>query len=183
MILSDKEIKEYALDGMITPFNSENLSAASYDITFSKEIKKFKKQDFKEVDFIADPTMGDQNMFMCNENLNDNENVYLGPHEFMLINTKEKIVLPDNIAAKVFGRSSIGRAGIQVTNAGWIDPGFNGQLTLQLYNQTPITYNLRNLKRIAQLVFFEVGDVEEVYNGKYQNQEGVTGSKLIYEYI
>lgn len=183
MILSDKEIREYASKGMITPFNEKNLSPASYDITFNKEHKVFKEPIEFGMEYIIDPTKDDAQMFMVHSAKDYDGNIYLNSGEFMLINTKERIELPNNIAAKVFGRSSLGRWGIQITNAGWIDPGFRGNLTLQLYNQSPYTFNLRNIDRIAQLIFFEAGETEKGYNGKYQDQTEVTSSKLLRDFI
>lgn len=178
MVLNDKKIRKLANNGMITPFNEKNLSPASYDITFNKELSIFNDN---LPGFIIDPTHDDAGFFMSKQKTDSN--IYLKSGQFMLINTVEKIELPNNVAAKVFGRSSLGRWGIQVTNAGWIDPGFKGNITLQLYNQSPYTFNLRNIDRIAQLVFFELEDVENLYNGKYQDQTEITESKLLYDYI
>lgn len=105
--------------------------------------------------------------------------VYIPPHTFMLATTNEYIKLPNNITAFVEGRSSVGRMGLFVQNAGWVDPGFEGQITLELFNATDSIIELECNRRIAQLVFVETtGECNNPYNGKYQGQVGATESRI-----
>lgn len=108
---------------------------------------------------------------------NDDE-VVLEPGVPYLAHTKESIDLPNDIAAQLTGRSSIGRQGIIVhKTAGWIDPSFTGQLTLELMNMSNQKRTLEVGSRVAQLVFFQLDRPSSGYNGKYQGQSGATQPK------
>ena len=103
----------------------------------------------------------------------------LGPHEFVLATTREYFKLPKNLSAFVEGRSSIGRTGLCVQNAGWVDPGFEGEITLELFNSSNRPIVLREGQRLGQLVFARMmKNALNPYNGKYQKQTGATGSKI-----
>ncbi len=100
--------------------------------------------------------------------------------EFILGSTREEISLPAHYAARVEGKSSLGRLGIQVhITAGFIDPGFNGQITLEIYNVAPWTVTLNEGMPIAQIVFEPVNPPEKDYSktGRYQGQIGATQSR------
>lgn len=108
----------------------------------------------------------------------DNQ-ITIPPHRFYLASTKEIVHIPNNMVAWVCGRSSVGRIGLQVQNAGFVDAGFCGQITLELANQThyPITLDIG--MRICQLVLArQEMPSENPYEGKYQRQLGATGSRL-----
>jgi dCTP deaminase len=97
------------------------------------------------------------------------------PGERYLCHTKESISLPDHTAAQLAGRSSVGRMGIIVhKTAGWIDPGFSGEITLEVMNlgNEPVVFDPG--KRVAQLVFFRLDMESSGYDGHYQGQEGAT---------
>jgi dCTP deaminase len=97
------------------------------------------------------------------------------PGKRYLGHTKETIGLPNDIAAQLAGRSSIGRQGVIVhKTAGWIDPGFEGDITLELMNFGSEPVDLQAGERIAQLVFFKLDYPSEGYDGSYQNQSGPT---------
>lgn len=100
------------------------------------------------------------------------------PHEFMLATTMEEFTLPPDCAAFVQGRSSIGRAGLMVQNAGFVDPGFSGHITLELKNDTCNPIWLPEGYPVAQLVFFCCSLVERPYGGKYNGQTEATGSRM-----
>lgn len=105
--------------------------------------------------------------------------VFISPHSFVLATTQEYLSLPDDLTAFVEGRSSIGRLGLFVQNAGWIDPGFKGQITLELFNASDNTIQLEVGRRIAQLVFVKMSNpCERPYSGKYQGQTGATESRI-----
>ena len=103
----------------------------------------------------------------------------LKPNDFVLASTNEIIRVPDYMAAYVEGRSSIGRLGLQVQNAGFIDAGFHGQITLELDNQSAFPIILNKGVRICQIVFLKMeNNAEKPYAGKYKGQSGATPSKL-----
>lgn len=99
---------------------------------------------------------------------------------FVLARTQESITLPSDLVAFVEGRSSVGRAGLFIHNAGWVDPGFEGTITLELFNALPNPVLVPVGMRICQLVVAETKGcpVHESYNGKYQGQDLTTGSRL-----
>ena len=101
------------------------------------------------------------------------------PGQFVLATTMEYFELPDNLTAFVEGRSSLGRMGLFIQNAGWVDPGFKGEITLELYNANRCAIELKVGRRVGQLVFAEM-DASAVnpYRGKYQGQRGATGSRV-----
>lgn len=101
------------------------------------------------------------------------------PGQFVLATTMEYISLPDNLTAFVEGRSSLGRMGLFIQNAGWVDPGFKGEITLELFNANRCAIELKAGRRVGQLVFAEMDQTAlNPYNGKYQGQKGATGSRV-----
>lgn len=178
-MLSDKDICKLALeygDGrpLVSPFNEDNLQPASYDVHLSPYlVDPFDRADVVDV--------SDDGYFV------------LPPHELWLGETSEWVNIPAGVAAKVEGRSSWGRLGLMThITAGFIDPGFRGTITLELYNvgryplRLPVTHskrdsNTRWTEPIAQIGFFNVPNAcERPYDvrGHYRNQEGPTTSKL-----
>ena len=107
-----------------------------------------------------------------------NDGFVLEPHEFCLATTLECVNLPPDIAAFVQGRSSIGRAGLSTQNAGFVDPGFHGHITLELKNETYCPIVLRPGYPVAQLVFMEANMVQRPYTGKYNGQVEATESRM-----
>ena len=107
------------------------------------------------------------------------EKYILLPGQFVLATTMEYIGLPNDLTAFVEGRSSMGRMGLFIQNAGWVDPGFCGEITLELYNANRCAIELQAGRRIGQLVFAKM-DQEALhpYRGKYQGQRGATGSRV-----
>lgn len=105
--------------------------------------------------------------------------IIVPPHSFLLATTMEYIRLPHNLTAFVEGRSSIGRIGLFIQNAGWVDPGFEGQITLELYNANSLPIRLEAGRRICQLVFCRMDQPAAApYQGKYQGQKNATGSQV-----
>ena len=101
------------------------------------------------------------------------------PGQFVLATTMEYFELPDDLTAFVEGRSSLGRMGLFIQNAGWVDPGFKGEITLELFNANRCAIELKAGRRVGQLVFAEMDDKAlNPYNGKYQGQTGATGSRV-----
>lgn len=105
--------------------------------------------------------------------------ITIPPHSFLLATTMEYVRLPQDLTAFVEGRSSIGRIGLFIQNAGWVDPGFEGQITLELYNANSLPIRLEAGRRICQLVFCSMDQKASVpYRGKYQGQRNSTGSRV-----
>lgn len=101
------------------------------------------------------------------------------PGQFVLATTMEYICLPNDLTAFVEGRSSLGRMGLFIQNAGWVDPGFSGEITLELYNANRCAIELQAGRRIGQLVFAKMDQTAlRPYAGKYQRQKGATGSRI-----
>lgn len=101
------------------------------------------------------------------------------PNQFVLATTMEYFDLPDDLTAFVEGRSSLGRMGLFIQNAGWVDPGFKGEITLELYNANRCAIELKSGRRVGQLVFAKMDQTAlNPYNGKYQGQRGATGSRV-----
>ena len=101
------------------------------------------------------------------------------PGQFVLATTVEYFELPDDMTAFVEGRSSLGRLGLFIQNAGWVDPGFKGEITLELFNANRCAIRLEAGRRVGQLVFAKMDrPAEHPYCGKYQGQRGATGSRV-----
>ena len=109
----------------------------------------------------------------------EREEIVIPPLSFMLATTMEYIKLPNNVTAFVEGRSSIGRVGLFVQNAGWVDPGFEGEITLELFNANRQPIILQSGRRVCQLVFAQMDRAaESPYHGKYQGQRKPVGSRI-----
>ena len=107
------------------------------------------------------------------------EKYTLLPGQFVLATTMEYVELPDDLTAFVEGRSSLGRMGLFIQNAGWVDPGFKGEITLELFNANRCAIELCAGRRIGQLVFAQLDEKAlNPYRGKYQGQRGAMGSKV-----
>lgn len=170
MILSDITINKICRDyNAIEPYDKKYLNPASVDLTLGDSFIVLKKT--------SEPLMLDSKVPV--ERHDGVEQISIAPGEFLLATTREVITLGHDISAFVEGKSSIGRQGIFIQNAGFIDPGFKGQITLELYNASPNTYVLKCGMRICQIVFFKVDErVFYPYNGKYQNQRGAVESLM-----
>jgi dCTP deaminase len=107
------------------------------------------------------------------------DSILIPPHRFLLATTLETIKLPANLSAFVEGRSSIGRIGLFIQNAGWVDAGFEGKITLELYNANSLPIRLEAGRRICQLVFCKMDQAaQRPYLGKYQGQSQAVGSRI-----
>ncbi|WP_130860970.1 dCTP deaminase [Bacilliculturomica massiliensis] len=171
MILSDKTIlkmlEERTLS--ISPLEREQIQPASVDIRLG--------DTFSVVDDSTGGviTMGKEIPYRTMKT----ERYLLLPGQFVLATTMEYISLPDDLTAFVEGRSSLGRMGLFIQNAGWVDPGFQGEITLELFNANRCAIELEAGRRVGQLVFAQMDQrALNPYNGKYQGQKGATGSKV-----
>ena len=171
MILSDRTILKMLDEKslIINPVTKEQIQPASVDIRLGNTFG------------VVDDTPS--NIITLESQINyktiTTDTYLIMPGEFVLATTMEYFELPDNLTAFVEGRSSLGRMGLFIQNAGWVDPGFKGEITLELYNANRCAIELKAGRRVGQLVFAEM-DAPAInpYNGKYQGQMGATGSRV-----
>ena len=171
MILSDGGIQKRLNTGelLIEPLDSACIQPASVDLKLGNQFVIIKHWGADILDFNSKPPY---------ESIVADE--FLVPsNSFVLATTKETLALPHNLTAFVEGRSSIGRMGLFIQNAGWVDPGFKGQLTLELYNANSLPIRLRTGRRICQIVFCKMDQkTQKPYAGKYQGQKGAVGTRI-----
>lgn len=171
MILSDKTINKMIAEKtlVVQPLTEEQIQPASVDIRLGNT---FSVVDDTPSGIISlDSKIGYKTITA--------DTYLILPGQFVLATTMEYFELPDNLTAFVEGRSSLGRMGLFIQNAGWVDPGFKGEITLELYNANRCAIELKSGRRVGQLVFAELDDhALNPYNGKYQGQTGATGSRV-----
>ena len=189
-VLSDRTIKEELAAGriVIDPLHKECIQPASVDLRLDRTFRVFRpygrpsgrvtRRPFVDVrqpvDDLTDlVTIEDEKPFI------------IQPGSFCLASTVETVTLPDDIVARVDGKSSLGRLGLLVhATAGYVDPGWTGRLTLELSNQSPMPIALYYGMRIAQVSFLRLSTpVDRPYGSaqlgsKYQGQTGPTPSRI-----
>lgn len=106
------------------------------------------------------------------------DRMIIPPNTFVLATTMEYVNIPNDMTAFVEGRSSIGRLGLFIQNAGWVDPGFEGRITLELFNANQVPIEIEVGRRICQLVFAKLDEATQAYAGKYGGQTTVTASRI-----
>ena len=153
-ILSDKTIKEYLKEGkiVIDPLKDEQqIQPSSVDMRLGDEFKVFKVIrkpyiDPKDEEDIAE--------YMESSTVPEGEAFIIHPNEFALATTQEYVKVPDDLVARVEGRSSMGRLGVTMhVTAGYVDPGFEGRITLEISNIGAMPVALYPGQRVCQLVF------------------------------
>ena len=171
MILSDGGLREKIESGdlVIDPITKESIQPASVDCRLGKHFSVMEHLDTPLISMSQEMKYREVNA----------DKIILPPKSFLLATTMEYIRLPHNMVSFVEGRSSIGRLGLFIQNAGWVDPGFEGRITLELYNANSIPIELVSGRRICQLVF-GVMDKPTLnpYKGKYQGQTRSVGSRV-----
>lgn len=171
MILGDNAIRELIQEGRIYTGDEEPLvNPASLNVRLGNTF------------LIPKPCpcgvhLGDEVQYNRFE-ISDGQEFCLPSGWFALATTKEQFQIPPNTAAYVQGRSSIGRAGLTVQNAGYVDPGFSGAITLELKNETRNPIFLRPGYPVAQMIFEQCSPVAHPYTGKYNGQVEATGSRM-----
>lgn len=179
-VMVDWEIRGHCIAGdiKIDPFQEQNIQPNSYDVRLGNEFVSFSPSD-KAIDPKDASSLGQYEKKI----LAMGEPLVLNPHEFILGTTLESVKLPSNICAEITGRSSYGRLGIELhQTAGWIDSGFEGQITLELMNNNACPVILYVGSRIGQLVFHKTQSCLIPYDrrkgAKYCSQKGTTVSKV-----
>ena len=154
---------------IVSPLELEQIQPASIDIRIGNTYSIF--EDFLSGTISLDKELKYKQI--------TTDKYLLLPGQFVLATTMEYFELPDNLTAFVEGRSSLGRMGLFIQNAGWVDPGFKGEITLELFNANRYAIELNAGRRVGQLVFAQLDDnALNPYRGKYQGQRGATGSKV-----
>lgn len=171
MILSDQTIMKMLKEGTleISPLTNEQIQPASVDVRLGDTFS-----------IVEDSPTGIITLESEIKYKTIKTDTYiLLPGQFVLATTMEYFSLPNNLTAFVEGRSSLGRMGLFIQNAGWVDPGFKGEITLELFNANRCAIELKAGRRVGQLVFAQMdADALNPYNGKYQGQRGATGSRV-----
>lgn len=171
MILSDKTITEMLKTGAmrISPLEAGQIQPASVDIRLGRTFSVVEDTPTGVIDL--EHEVGYKTI--------TGDRYILLPNQFVLATTMEYFSLPDDLTAFVEGRSSLGRLGLFIQNAGWVDPGFEGEITLELYNANRCAIELKAGRRIGQLIFAKMDrPAANPYRGKYRGQRGATGSMI-----
>ena len=170
MILNDKHIRRMIEEkNLIIPYREDAVQPSSYDLHLEDTILLTKGKG------VVDKNEEQEYIELSRKGF------VLPSGSMVLASTTEWVNIPDDIMGKVEGISSVGRLGLFIHAAGVIDPGFKGKITLELFNCSGRAIDLTNFDRIGQIVFFETKEKADPYDGKYQNQEKVTGSRLYQE--
>ena len=181
MLLSDRDIKEQIASQRvgIEPFDPAMVQPSSVDVRLDRFFRVFENHKYSEID----PSI-EQPELTRELEVSPNEHFILHPGEFVLASTYEVITLPDDIAGRLEGKSSLGRLGLLThSTAGFIDPGFSGHITLELSNVANLPVKLFPGMKIGQLCLIKLSSPAEhpygsaVYGSRYQGQRGPTPSK------
>ena len=182
MILTDRDIRSGVQLGriLIEPFDSSAVQPASIDMTLADTVRVFTALPGQDVDpEKPETTSPTQPVDMTKIGF-----FRLMPGQFLLGSTLEKVRIPDDLVARIEGKSSLGRLGLMIhATAGYVDPGFSGDLTLEIANVSANPILLRPGMKIAQLALLTASSPAERPYGspglgsKYQGQRGTTPSR------
>ncbi|HLU96553.1 MAG TPA: dCTP deaminase [Thermobifida alba] len=181
MILSDRDIHTALKNGRLglEPFEPELVQPSSVDVRLDRRFRVFNHQNHTHID----PAKR-QDDLTSPVTVPDGESFVLHPGEFVLASTLEAVTLPDDLAARLEGKSSLGRLGLLThSTAGFIDPGFSGHVTLELSNVANLPITLWPGMKIGQLCVFRLSSPAERPYGagatgsRYQGQVGPTPSR------
>jgi dCTP deaminase len=181
MLLSDGDIRAELESGRcaVEPFSEAMIQPSSIDVRLDRWFRVFENHKYS----VIDPRMEQPDLTRLLEPEGD-EGFILHPGEFVLGSTYEIVTLPDDIAGRLEGKSSLGRLGLLThSTAGFIDPGFSGHVTLELSNVANLPIVLYPGMKIGQLCLFRLSSPaehpygSEKYGSRYQGQRGPTPSK------
>ncbi|MEK9907605.1 MAG: dCTP deaminase [Aquiluna sp.] len=181
MLLSDGDIRRQIEDGRIglDPLDLGLLQPSSIDVRLDRFFRLFDNHKYPYID----PREQQDELTRFVEVASD-EAFILHPGEFVLGSTYEYVKLPNDIAARLEGKSSLGRLGLLThSTAGFVDPGFEGHVTLELSNVATLPIKLWPGMKIGQLCFFQLSSESEnpygsdKYGSRYQGQRGPTASR------
>jgi len=181
VLLSDRDIKaELAADRVqIDPYDEGMIQPSSIDVRLDRWFRVFENHKYPHID----PSVEQPDLTRLIEPEGD-EPFILHPGEFVLGSTFEVVTLPDDVAGRLEGKSSLGRLGLLThSTAGFIDPGFSGHVTLELSNVATLPITLYPGMKIGQLCLFRLSSPaehsygSEKYGSRYQGQRGPTPSR------
>jgi dCTP deaminase len=186
MILSDGDIRRELAAGriVIEPFDERDVQPSSVDLHVDSRFRVFANTRYPYID-VREP-MPDLTELI---EVAGDEPFILHPGEFVLGSTLERVAIPDDLVARLEGKSSLGRLGLLIhSTAGYVDPGWNGYLTLELSNVANLPITIYAGMKIGQISFFQLSSPAEVPYGskqtrsKYQGQRGPTPSRFFEEF-
>jgi dCTP deaminase len=181
VLLSDRDIRKEIESGRVSlaPYDPEMVQPSSVDVRIDRYFRVFENHRYPHID----PSQEQAELTRLVEPDGD-EPFILHPGEFALASTYEVVTLPDDIAARLEGKSSLGRLGLLThSTAGFIDAGFSGHVTLELSNVATLPIKLWPGMKIGQLCFFRLSSPAEAPYGsgasgsRYQGQRGPTPSR------
>jgi dCTP deaminase len=181
MLLSDADIRAEIDAGrvMLEPYEPDMVQPSSVDVRLDRFFRVFENHRYPHID----PSIEQAELTRLVEPADD-EPFILHPGEFALGSTYEIVTLPDDVSARLEGKSSLGRLGLLThSTAGFIDAGFNGHVTLELSNVATLPIKLWPGMKIGQLAFFRLSSPAEHpygdarYGSRYQGQRGPTPSR------
>jgi dCTP deaminase len=181
VLLSDRDILAELDAGrlMLDPFHRDMIQPSSIDVRLDRFFRVFENHRYPHID----PSVEQPDLTRMVEPDGD-EPFILHPGEFVLASTYEVITLPDDLASRLEGKSSLGRLGLLThSTAGFIDPGFSGHVTLELSNVATLPIKLWPGMKIGQLCVFKLSSPAEhpygsdKYGSRYQGQRGPTPSR------
>lgn len=181
MLMSDRDIRASIEAGEIglEPLEMGLLQPSSFDVRLDRFFRLFDNHKYPYID----PAEQQDDLTRLIEVKSD-EAFILHPGEFVLGSTFEFVTLPNDVAARLEGKSSLGRLGLLThSTAGFVDPGFKGHVTLELSNTATLPIKLWPGMKIGQLCFFKLTSPSEFpygsdkYSSRYQGQRGPTASR------
>jgi dCTP deaminase len=181
MLLSDRDIKGEIGAGrlVLEPYEPALIQPSSIDVRIDRYFRVFNNSKYTHID----PAVRQDELTTMVEPEAD-EPFVLHPNEFVLGSTLEQVTLPDDLAGRLEGKSSLGRLGLLThSTAGFIDPGFTGHITLELSNVANLPITLWPGMKIGQLCLFRLSTPAEhaygtaAYGSRYQGQRGPTPSR------
>ncbi|GAA1748270.1 dCTP deaminase [Luedemannella helvata] len=181
MLLSDRDLVTELKNGQLqlSPYESELIQPSSIDVRLDRWFRIFNNHLYTHID----PAQQQDDLTTMVE-VPDGQPFVLHPGEFVLASTLEVVTLGDALAARIEGKSSLGRLGLLThSTAGFIDPGFSGHVTLELSNVATLPMTLWPGMKIGQLCVFRLSSPAEhpygsaVYGSRYQDQRGPTPSR------
>jgi dCTP deaminase len=186
VLLSDRDIKSEIESGRVKldPYDPELIQPSSIDVRLDRYFRVFENHRYPHID----PAVEQPDLTRLVET--DGEDPFvLHPGEFVLASTFEVVSLPDDVAGRLEGKSSLGRLGLLThSTADWIDPGFSGHVTLELSNVATLPIKLWPGMKIGQLCLFRLSSPAEFpygserYGSRYQGQRGPTASRSFLSY-
>jgi dCTP deaminase len=181
MLLSDRDLVDQIKNGrlQLEPFEPTLIQPSSVDVRLDRWFRVFNNTRYTHID----PARRQDELTSLVE-VPDEQPFVLHPGEFVLASTLEVVTLPDDLAGRLEGKSSLGRLGLLThSTAGFIDPGFSGHVTLELSNVANLPITLWPGMKVGQLCIFRLSSPAEhpygsaVYGSRYQGQRGPTPSR------